>query len=114
METLEKELNTLTVTEKGFGKRTPCSGYRAQLRGGKGIINIKVTEKNGNVVGVAQVDDGDSLMLISDKGKIIRMDVSGISIIGRSTQGVKLINLEEGEKVGGVAHLAEKEEEGGA
>ena len=109
MEALHKEISILTVTANGFGKRTLSSQYRSQRRSGKGIINIKVTEKNGAVVGVAQVDENDHLMLIADQGKIIKMNVKAISVIGRSTQGVKLIQLSEGERVMGIAPLAEKE-----
>lgn len=111
MEALYKEISILTVTANGFGKRTLSSQYRLQRRSGKGIINIKVTEKNGAVVGVAQVDENDHLMLIADQGKIIKMNVKAISVIGRSTQGVKLIQLKEGERVMGIAPLAEKESE---
>lgn len=111
MEALHKEISILTVTANGFGKRTLSSQYRSQRRSGKGIINIKVTEKNGAVVGVAQVDENDHLMLIADQGKIIKMNVKAISVIGRSTQGVKLIQLNEGERVMGIAPLAEKESE---
>jgi DNA gyrase subunit A len=111
MEALHKEISILTVTENGFGKRTLSSQYRSQRRSGKGIINIKVTEKNGAVVGVAQVDENDHLMLIADQGKIIKMNVKAISVIGRSTQGVKLIQLSDGERVMGIAPLAEKETE---
>lgn len=111
MEALYKEISILTVTANGFGKRTLSSQYRLQRRSGKGIINIKVTEKNGSVVGVAQVDENDHLMLIADQGKIIKMNVKAISVIGRSTQGVKLIQLAKGERVMGIAPLAEKESE---
>jgi DNA gyrase subunit A len=102
----------LTVTEKGYGKRTEVEEYRMQNRGGIGIIGIRVTDKNGPICSVLQVAEEDEIMLISDHGKIIRTKAKDISIIGRATQGVKLIGLDEGEKVVGVARVVEKEEEG--
>ena len=83
--------------------------YRRQARGGKGILTIKTTERNGPVVYSYQVTDLDELMIITGQGKIIRLKVGDISVIGRNTQGVKLINLGEGEKVVGVAKLMEEE-----
>jgi DNA gyrase subunit A len=109
METIGEGATILTVTENGFGKRTDTSEYRTQGRGGMGIITIKTTERNGNVIGMKQVTNADDVMLITNHGKIIRMKIKGISTIGRNTQGVKLINVEKGEKVVGVARLAEKE-----
>ena len=100
-----------TVCEKGFGKRTDLDEYRGQSRGGKGVITIKTTARNGMVVNVMQVADDNDLMVITDNGKILRVPVSGFSVIGRNTQGVKLITTEEKEKVVAVAKLAEKEEE---
>ncbi len=97
----------LTVTENGFGKRTKTDEYRCQSRGGKGILTIKTSERNGAVVYSCQVSDLDQLMIITDHGKIIRLRVADISVIGRNTQGVKLINLGEGEKVIGVAKVIE-------
>jgi len=101
-----------TVCENGFGKRTDLDEYRDQSRGGKGIITIKTTERNGSVVNVMQVADDHDLMVITDQGKILRVPVSGFSVIGRNTQGVTLMNTEENEKVVAVARLAEKDEEG--
>jgi DNA gyrase subunit A len=101
----------LSVTEKGFGKRTPIEDYPLQSRGGKGVITIKTSPRNGNLVGVQQITAQDDVMLITDKGKIIRMRGEGISVIGRNTQGVKLIELEPGERVMAVTRLAEREEE---
>jgi DNA gyrase subunit A len=97
----------LTVTENGFGKRTKTDEYRCQSRGGKGIFTIKTSERNGPVVFSCQVSDLDQLMIITDHGKIIRLRVADISVIGRNTQGVKLINLGEGERVIGVAKVIE-------
>jgi DNA gyrase subunit A len=111
MEILTLGFNILTVSEGGYGKRTEMDEYRLQSRGGKGIITMKTTDKTGRVVGVQQVTEDDQLMLISNKGKIIRMRIKDIRIIGRNTQGVRLIELEEGERVVSLARLAEKEEE---
>lgn len=99
-----------TVTENGFGKRTELTEYRLQSRGGKGVITIKTTDRNGCVVDIKQVTDENDLMLISDQGKIIRISVSQFSVIGRNTQGVRLMVTEEGERLVAVAKLAEKDE----
>jgi DNA gyrase subunit A len=101
----------LSVTENGFGKRSPIDEYPLQSRGGKGVITIKTTARNGNLVGTQQITEQDDVMLITDKGKIIRLRGEEISVIGRNTQGVKLIELETGERVMAVARLAEREEE---
>jgi len=111
MEVINLGANILTVSEHGYGKRTPTEEYRVQGRGGVGVITMKVTDKTGHVVNVKQVTDTDEIMVISDGGKIIRMKVKDISVIGRNTQGVRLITLEENEKVTAVAKLAESEEE---
>jgi DNA gyrase subunit A len=110
MEILRPQGTLLTATENGFGKRTGIEEYRVQSRGGKGVITLKVTEKTGAIVGVAQVSEGDDVMLITDSGKIIRMAVDEIRVIGRNTQGVRLIGLQENERVASLARLAEKEE----
>ncbi len=101
----------LTVTQNGYGKRTALEEYRRQSRGGKGIITIKTTQRNGPVVGVLAVEDDDQVFLIASSGKIIRTGVSGIPVIGRNTQGVKLIDLESGETVAAVARVVERDEE---
>ena len=104
----------LTVTENGYGKRTEESEYRVQGRGGKGIIDIKTTERNGMVVGLAQVKDRDEVMLVTNGGMLIRIKVRDISVIGRNTQGVRLISLDSaGEKVSGISKLPEATEENG-
>ena len=108
MEVLDEGATILTVTENGFGKRTRTEEYRVQGRGGKGILTIKTTERNGPVVYAYQVTDQDQLMIITEQGKIIRLRVADISVIGRNTQGVKLIDLAEGEKVVGVAKVMEE------
>jgi len=100
----------LTVTEKGYGKRTKIEDYRKQSRGGLGMITIKTDERNGMVVGMRQIADDDELMIISNRGKIIRMKAAQIRIIGRNTKGVRLIVLDEGEKVVSFAKLEEKVE----
>jgi DNA gyrase subunit A len=100
-----------TVCENGYGKRTDLDEYRDQSRGGKGIITIKTSDRNGCVVNVMQVSNDNDLMVITDNGKILRVPVSGFSVIGRNTQGVRLITTEEKEKVVAVARLAEKEED---
>ncbi len=99
-----------TVTENGFGKRTELGEYRAQSRGGKGVITIKTTDRNGCVVDIKQVTDENDMMLISDQGKILRVPVAGFSIIGRNTQGVRLMVTETDERIVAVAKLAEKDE----
>jgi DNA gyrase subunit A len=113
VEVLSKEGTILTVTENGYGKRTRTEEYREQGRAGKGIITIKTTHRNGPVVGVLQVTDDDDVMIITNRGKIIRLRVKDISVIGRNTQGVRLINLEDQEKVVAVALSASKDDENG-
>ena len=110
MDILRPQGTMLSVTEKGYGKRTAVEEYRNQSRGGKGVITLKVTGKTGPVVGVCQVADGDEAMLVTDGGKIIRLAVGEIRVIGRNTQGVRLIGLSENERVASIARLAEKEE----
>ena len=111
MEILTLGFDILTVAEYGLGKRTEVGEYRITSRGGKGIITMKTTDKTGRVVGVQQVTQDDQLMLVTNAGKIIRMRIKDIRVIGRNTQGVRLIELEEGERVVSLARLAEKEEE---
>ena len=107
MEITDGKTTILTVTEKGFGKRTRLGEYRIQARGGGGIANIKITAKNGPVVGIRQVNDQDELLVITSEGKSIRLQANGIPIVGRSTQGVKLINLDPGDKVVGLTKVEE-------
>ena len=109
MEILEPGATILTVTENGFGKRTPLEDYRLQRRGGQGVITIRTTDRNGEVVSVAQVVDDDEVMLITDGGKVLRAKVSGISTMGRATQGVRLMRLGTGEKLVSMARLAESD-----
>jgi DNA gyrase subunit A len=107
---VDESQQVLTVTENGFGKRTDLTEYRKTNRGGSGIINIKTTERNGTVVALKSVTDRNDIMLITKNGIVIRCDVLRISIIGRNTQGVRLINLDEGDKVVDIA-LCEKSDE---
>jgi DNA gyrase subunit A len=100
----------LTVTEHGYGKRTALDEYRLQSRGGKGLINIKTSGRNGHVVGVKFLRGDEHVMLITEKGMIIRLNTADISTIGRNTQGVRLIQLEDGDHLVSVARLAEREE----
>ena len=97
----------LIVSEYGLGKRTDISEFAVQHRGGKGIKCYKISEKSGNVIGVKAVSDTREFMLITTEGIIIRMEVSGISTLGRITSGVKLINLDKGVKVAKVAKVRE-------
>jgi DNA gyrase subunit A len=101
----------LTVCENGYGKRTKLDEYRNQHRGGSGIITIKTTERNGSVVGIHLVDDNDDLMIITEKGKIIRIHCKDISVVSRNTQGVRLVKLEEGDKVSSVEPVVKDEDE---
>jgi DNA gyrase subunit A len=109
MEVVAPHTQILTVTANGYGKRTQASEYRIQNRGGSGIFTVKRTQRTGDVIGIKTVVDEDELMVISNKGKIIRLRAVDIPVQGRSTQGVRLITLEEGERVVAVARLAEKE-----
>ena len=110
LEVVDNTGSILTVTENGFGKRTSVDEYRLQSRGGKGLINIKTTGRNGQVVGVKFIRGDAGVMLITGKGMIIRLNTADISTIGRNTQGVRLIQLEEGDQLVSVARLAEREE----
>jgi DNA gyrase subunit A len=111
MEVLTHGQTLFAVTENGYGKRTSIDEYPVQKRGGKGVISIKTTERNGRVVSILLVDEQNDLMLMTNSGKIIRMPIDGISVISRNTQGVKLMGMETDERIVGAARLAEKEEE---
>jgi DNA gyrase subunit A len=112
-EVVEPGHSILSVTENGFGKRTEESEYRLQGRGGKGIITIKTTDRNGGVVGAVQVTEADNIMIITNKGMLIRMPARDISVIGRNTQGVRLIDIGEAEeKVVGLTRVAADEAPG--
>jgi len=106
---VEEKIYLLTITEKGLGKRSRIEDYPVQGRGGKGVISIKVTDRGGNAVALLKVRDEDEIMLITQSGKTIRMPVEGISVIGRNTQGVKLMDLENGDQVVGIGKVVEKD-----
>ena len=110
VEVLSHGQTLFAVTENGYGKRTSIDEYPVQKRGGKGVISIKTTERNGMVVGILLVSEDDDLMLMTNIGKVIRMQVNSISVISRNTQGVKLMGMDADERVAGAARLAEKEE----
>jgi DNA gyrase subunit A len=101
----------LTVTELGFAKRSDFDEYRVQSRGGKGIINLKITERNGNVVGVLSVMPEDEFMTVTKNGMIVRCPPGDIRQTGRSTQGVKLISLKDNDKVTSIANVVSREDE---
>jgi DNA gyrase subunit A len=103
----------LTVAQNGYGKRTELEEYRLTSRGGVGIINIQTSDRNGKVVGIAYVNDDDEVMIISQQGMILRTRAGDIRTIGRATQGVRLIGIDEGDEVVAVAKLAEKDDENG-
>ncbi|MBM4256750.1 MAG: DNA gyrase subunit A [Deltaproteobacteria bacterium] len=111
LETINKEATLLTVSARGYGKRSDVDGYRVQSRGGKGVITMRTTDKTGEVVSVRQVKDDDHLMLVTDTGRIIRLRMAELRIIGRNTQGVRLLNTSPDERVVSLALLAEKEDE---
>ncbi len=107
----DNESPILTATEFGYGKRTSLDEYRAQARGGSGVISIKTSDRNGKVVGAIQVTDEDEMMLISNKGTLVRARAVDVSIIGRNTQGVTLINIAKGEKLVSIAKIVETEDD---
>ena len=110
MEAVEEDGTILSVTENGFGKRSSAQDYRLQTRGGSGVINVKVTEKNGPVVGIKAVTDDDQVLIITQKGILIRLKVKDIRETGRAAMGVKLIDLDPEDRVVAVAKLAERED----
>ncbi|MCY3966590.1 MAG: DNA gyrase subunit A [Acidobacteria bacterium] len=105
------ETTLLTVSENGFGKRTALDEYRRQSRGGLGIINLKVSDRTGTVVGVREVADDTELMLITHEGKIIRINAGSVSVIGRATQGVKVMDLDDGDRIVALARIPDRGEE---
>ncbi|MGB0910129.1 MAG: DNA gyrase subunit A [Nitrospirales bacterium] len=107
----ESVSSVLTVTELGYGKRTQASEYRAQARAGKGVISVKVTDKNGPAVSFHQVTDADDIMMMTAEGMVLRMRIGDLREIGRNSQGVRLIDMSEEDRVVGVAKLAEPDEE---
>jgi DNA gyrase subunit A len=113
VEVLATNYSILAVTENGYGKRSSVDEYRLQRRGGKGVIAIKASQRNGKIIGAMQVVEDDEVMLIASSGKIIRINMQNVRVIGRNTQGVRLINLEPGEKVVAMDMVATDEEENG-
>lgn len=113
MDILEEDATVLTATENGYGKRTKIAAYRLQRRAGKGIINVKITPKTGDAISVIKVKDDNDIFIITNTGRMIRLRVKDISIIGRNTQGIKLIQLEAGEKVTKAVRIAETEDTNG-
>lgn len=107
----DEEANVLTVTENGYGKRTPLNEYPAKSRATKGVVSIKVSERNGSVVGAMEVIDGNEIMLISNKGTLVRTRVNEVSTVGRNTQGVRLIRTADDEKVVGLQRIDEIDED---
>ena len=101
----------LTATENGYGKRTPLEDYPAKSRATQGVVSIKVSERNGAVIGAVQVDDSDEIMLISDQGTLVRTRVSEVSTVGRNTQGVRLIRTADNEHLVAVQRIEEVESE---
>jgi DNA gyrase subunit A len=114
MEVIRPEGTILTVTERGFGKRTKPEKYPAQRRGGLGRLGLRITSRNGQIMGILQVHEDDQIMLVTDGGKVLRLAVKGISVIGRITQGVKLMDAEKEERVVSLAKVAEKSDDGEA
>jgi DNA gyrase subunit A len=114
MEVIRPEGTILTVTDRGFGKRTKPEKYPAQRRGGLGRLGLRITSRNGQIMGILQVHEDDEIMLVTDGGKVLRLPVRGISVIGRITQGVKLMDAEREERVVSLAKVAEKTDDGEA
>jgi len=112
MVVIKREGTLLTVTEHGYGKRSAIADYRVTNRGGKGVINIKTSDRNGEVVAVKEVVDDDELLLVTQKGIVNRISISQIRSIGRNTQGVRLIHLEKDDRLIDVARIAEGKETG--
>ena len=110
---VEKDGLILSISENGFGKRTPLTDYRLTARGGKGVINMKLTPRIGKVVAILSVKEDTDLMIITRDGKIIRLESGEIRQAGRSTQGVRLVRMEEGDQVAAASVIPEEAEPGG-
>ncbi|MCO4753330.1 MAG: DNA gyrase subunit A [Bacteriovoracaceae bacterium] len=111
MEIIDDGVEILSVTERGYGKRSSTTEYRKQSRGGKGIIAMKLNDKTGEIIQIKPVSQSDDLMIITNSGQVIRTKISGISLLGRNTQGVRLINLKDGEAVVAVENILDSDEE---
>jgi DNA gyrase subunit A len=112
-EVVEKEGIILSISENGFGKRTPLEDYRLTARGVKGVINMKITNKTGKVAAILSVRDDSEIIIVSHNGKIIRIESSTIRQVGRSSQGVKLVTLEDADKVAAASVIPETEDVNG-
>ena len=113
MQVVSEDGTLLTVCENGYGKRTDVSEYRRQSRGGIGLKNVQTSDRNGLVIGIAYVTDRDELLLVTEQGQIIRMKAGDLRPIGRDTQGVRLMDLAEGDRLVSIATLSEPEDENG-
>jgi DNA gyrase subunit A len=113
VEVVEKDGLILSLGEKGFGKRTPLEDYRLTARGGKGVINMKTTNKTGNVVAILSVREDSDIVIVTQSGKIIRIEANTIRQVGRSSQGVRLVSLEEGDQVAAASVVPDTEEANG-
>jgi len=111
MEVIEPDRSMLVVSARGYGKRTANAAYNLQNRGGQGVINLRVTEKNGEVVGFRQVSDDDGILLITDSGRLIRTNARELREMGRATQGVKLMDLDESERIVDLAAIIESDDD---
>ena len=111
MEIIDDGVEILSVTQNGYGKRTCASQYRKQTRGGKGILAMRLNDKNGEIIEIKPVSDKEDLMIITDRGQVIRTKISGISLLGRATQGVRIIRLKDDEKVVAVEKVMESDED---
>jgi DNA gyrase subunit A len=109
----DEKVTVLTVCENGYGKRTAIGEYRLTNRGGKGVINIKTTERNGKVIAVVEAHDDDEMMIMTEHGMVIRCPMANVRTIGRNTQGVRVITLDEGDRAVVVARLAREDVEEG-
>ena len=106
----DMESNILVVSEKGYGKRSKLEDYRITNRGGKGVKTLNISEKTGNLVAIKNVDDSNDLMIINKSGIVIRMAVEDLRVMGRATQGVKLINIKDNDSIAAVAKVMHEEE----
>jgi len=111
MEVVDERASMFVVCQNGFGKRTSFEEYRKQSRGGKGVITVKTTERNGDVVGVLSVMDDDEIMLMTEKGIMVRTAIKAFREIGRNTQGVRVIRLDQGDKLKTICRVEEKEDD---
>jgi DNA gyrase subunit A len=109
---IKKQVSILVVTQKGYGKRSDINNYRITHRGGKGVITVKTSEKVGKMIAMMEVSDTDELVIISTKGMVIRQSVKDIRVMGRNTQGVRVIRLKEGDSIADIAKVVTEEENG--